>query len=262
MGKVTGDILRQVTTIFGAVFQVLIGFFVPVGSLVNRDVSLIIPAGWTFAIWGPIFALCAVYAVYQALPSNRQDPLLRRVGWPLGLAFVGNGLWTAIQPLQNPILSQIVITLILVSALAALIRFARFGGMSVVQRWIVGLPVGLLAGWLTAANVVGFNDLLVREDVIGSGIVAALVGAGLLVVGAVVATLVLEVVSRGPLQATIAYAFGVIWGLFGVIANQYDASLITSGVAGLCLLVLLLILLGAVVRKRASGENSGGARVA
>ncbi|MBA2534154.1 MAG: hypothetical protein H0V21_04020 [Rubrobacter sp.] len=35
------------------------------GSLVNRDVSLIIPAGWTFAIWGPIFFLCFVFAANQ-----------------------------------------------------------------------------------------------------------------------------------------------------------------------------------------------------
>ena len=78
--------------LFGAFFQVIVGFFVPVGSLVNREVSLIIPAGWTFAIWGPIFLLCFVFAGYQLLPSKRYDPLLRGVGWPLGLAFVGNGL--------------------------------------------------------------------------------------------------------------------------------------------------------------------------
>src|ERR687890_590316 len=107
----TLDRWRIGVALFGAFFQVIVGFFVPVGSLVNRDVSLIIPAGWTFAIWGPIFLLCLI--------------------------------------------------------------FARFGAVPPVQRWIVGLPVGALAGWLTAANVVGFNDMLVREGVVGSSILAA-----------------------------------------------------------------------------------------
>ena len=79
----TMDRWRIGVTLFGAFFQVIVGFFVPVGRLVNREVSLIIPAGWTFAIWGPIFLLCFVFAGYQLLPSRRYDPLLRSVGWPL-----------------------------------------------------------------------------------------------------------------------------------------------------------------------------------
>lgn len=227
---------------------------------------LIIPAGWTFAVWGPIFLLCAVYTVYQALPSERYNPLLRRIGWPLGLAFVRNGLWTTVQPLQNPILSQVIVTLILASSLVALIRFARFGKTSRGVRWIVGLPVGLLASWLTAANVVGFNDMLVRREVVGSGFPAALTGASLLIVRTVVAAAVLGAIAGGSLQATATYTLGVSWGLFGIVANQYDTSLITSGGALLCLVALVARLVWAVGKTRpgSSGSigNSGSARVA
>ncbi|AHY46048.1 Hypothetical Protein RradSPS_0765 [Rubrobacter radiotolerans] len=260
MSNASMDRLRQGVTVFGAVFQVLIGFFVPVGSLVNREVSLIIPAGWAFSIWGPIFLLCGVYAVYQLLPSKRYDPLLRRVGWPLGLTFVGNGVWTAIQPLQSPVLSQVVITIVLVLAIVALVRFARSSVENGTQQWIVGLPVGLLAGWLTAANVVGFNDMLVRLGVVGSGLLAALVGAGLLVVGVAFAAVVIRVVSSGPPQATVTYAVGVVWGLFGIVANQYDASLITAGVAALGLVLLLALLFGEV--RKSGARNSATTRVA
>lgn len=211
----TMDRWRIGVTLFGAFFQVVVGFFVPVGSLVDRNVSLIIPAGWTFAIWGPIFLLCFVFAGYQLLPSRRRDPILRSVGWPLGVAFVGNGLWILIQPLRQPVLSQAVILLILIFTLTALLRLTRFGRrgeIPAVQKWIVGLPTGSLAGWLTAANVVGFNDMLVREGVVDSGVVAALVGAGLLLVGTVIAALVLVVSFGGTPQASIAYAVAVLWG--------------------------------------------------
>ncbi len=228
----------------------------PVGSLVNRQVSLIIPAGWTFAIWGPIFLLCFIFAGYQLLPSKRYDPLLRSVGWPLGLAFVGNGLWTLIQLLRQPILSQAVILLILILVLTALFRLARLnrrGEVSTVQRWVVGLPTGSLAGWLTAANVVGFNDMLVREDVVGSDLMAALVGAGLLVVGAVVAALVIFVSSGGPVLASLAYAAAVLWGLFGIVANQYDASVITTLAAVVCFVALVVVCIRVL-----AGTRSGG----
>src|SRR5215213_4496013 len=236
----TMDRWRISVTLFGGFFQVIVGFFVPVGSLVNREVSLIIPAGWTFAIWGPIFLLCFVFAGYQLLPSKRYDPLPRGVGWPLGLTFVGNGLWTLIQLLRQPILSQIVIFLILILVLTALVSFARFGRsgeLFSVQRWVVGLTAGSLAGWLTAANVVGFNDMLVREDVVGSGVAAALIGAGLLVVGAIGAALMLRAGAVGPSQASIGYATAVLWGLFGIAANQYGSSLITT-LAAVCFVAL------------------------
>lgn len=261
MGK-AADGFRRGTTLFGAVFQVLAGFLIPVGAFALGEASLIIPAGWAFAVWGPIFSLCAVYAVYQALPSNGRDPLLRAIGWPLGLAFVGNGLWAFLVPVRQSVLLQAILFAILIAVLVAFVRFVRLerinpGGL---ERWVVGLPVGLLAGWLTVANVVSFNDLLVGFGVLGNGLVAAFVGAGLLIVGAVVATVVLKAVSRGPLQATVAYALGVVWGLFGVVANQYDASLLTSGVAAVCLVVLLFMLLGVVVRNRAMRPDSGDVR--
>jgi len=255
----TLDWWRIGVALFGAFFQVIVGFFVPVGSLVNREVSLIIPAGWTFAIWGPIFLLCFLFAGYQLLPPRRYDPLLRSVGWPLGLAFVGNGLWTLIQPFRQPILSQVVIFLILILALTALVRFARFGAVPPVQRWIVGLPVGALAGWLTAANVVGFNDMLVREDVVGSSVLAALVGAGLLVVGTIVAARVLAVSFAGPLQASIAYAAAVLWGLFGIAANQYDSSVITTLTSVVCFVTLAYLSVLTLVRRRGHGAPRGRA---
>ncbi len=252
---VTMDRWRAGVTLFGAFFQVIVGFFVPVGSLVNRDVSLIIPAGWTFAIWGPIFLLCFVFAGYQLLPSRRNDPVLRSVGWPLGITFVGNGLWTLILPLGQPILSQVVILFILIFALTAHFRFGRSGEVSTVQRWVVGLPTGLLAGWLTAANVVGFNDMLVREDVVGSGVVAALVGAGLLVVGAIVAALMLGASAGGPAQASVAYAVAVLWGLFGVAANQYDSSVIITFASVVCFVALVIVIIRALMGPRSGGTS-------
>ena len=56
--------------------------------------SLVEPALYAFTIWGLIFALSLAYAAYQALPSNRHNPLLRRVGPFTAAAFFCTGLWS------------------------------------------------------------------------------------------------------------------------------------------------------------------------
>src|ERR671912_287626 len=87
------DLARQVATVVGALFQVLAPVIVPIGAIAKETPSLVIPADYAFAIWGPIFLLCLAYATYQALPANGKNPLLQRVGWFLAGAFFLNGLW-------------------------------------------------------------------------------------------------------------------------------------------------------------------------
>ena len=70
------DLSRQVATIVGALFQVLAGAIVPIAAIAGDTPSLVRPVDYAFAIWGPIFLLCLAYAVYQALPTNRANPLL------------------------------------------------------------------------------------------------------------------------------------------------------------------------------------------
>src|SRR3712207_7276028 len=76
------DVVRQVANVVGALFQV--GAPVLTGEAVGRvsaeNSTLVVPADYAFSIWGLIFSLCLAYAAYQALPANRESPLLRRVG--------------------------------------------------------------------------------------------------------------------------------------------------------------------------------------
>lgn len=77
------DITRQIVTAGGAIFQVAAGALSgpEVARIANEYRSPIRPSGYAFAIWAPIFMLAAIYAGWQALPANRERPLLRRVGW-------------------------------------------------------------------------------------------------------------------------------------------------------------------------------------
>ena len=48
------DLARQVATVVGALFQVLAPAIVPIGAIAKETPSLLIPADYAFAIWGPI----------------------------------------------------------------------------------------------------------------------------------------------------------------------------------------------------------------
>ena len=68
------------------------------GGVTSADVSgmyptLITPAGFTFAIWGVIYALLLLFVVYQALPKNRDKPFLGKIGLFFALSSVCNVCW-------------------------------------------------------------------------------------------------------------------------------------------------------------------------
>src|SRR5919112_1817641 len=193
------DLGRQAATVVGALFQVLAPAIVPIGVIAKETPSLVIPADYAFAIWGPIFVLCLAYATYQALPANGQNPLLQRVGWFLAGAFFLNGLWEVLVPLRQPVVLQAILAGIFACLVVGYVRLVR-SDRSVwnrSNRWLVALH-GLLA-----------------------------------------------------------YAGAVLWALIGVVVNQYDASLLTTGAA---LLSGALVVIAAINTLGGRGPHIGASR--
>src|SRR5919106_5390209 len=94
------DVVRQVANVLGAIFQIVapIATGPAIGRISDENSALMVPADYAFVIWTPIFLLALAYAVYQALPSNRENPLLRRIGWFSALAYFSNGVWEIVFP--------------------------------------------------------------------------------------------------------------------------------------------------------------------
>lgn len=62
-------------------------------QIANRLPILFVPANYVFSIWGIIYVLLLAFGVYQALPSQRENPLLRRIGYWFALTCLANGIW-------------------------------------------------------------------------------------------------------------------------------------------------------------------------
>jgi hypothetical protein len=244
------DLTRRVSNVLGALFQIGAPLLASeaVGEISAENGTLVVPADYAFAIWGPIFLLCLFYAGYQALPANRQTPLLRRVGWFSAGAFFLNGLWEILFPARQFILAQIVIVCIFACAAFAYLRLVRNvqgsqRGLGGADRWLVALPFGLLFGWITAATLVSFATTFVALGLLGGGIGEALLGAVLLLLAGLIASRVILSGRAGPVVGYVAYAGAVLWALLGVVLNQYDASLLTTGAALVAAVPVALALL-------------------
>lgn len=259
------DVSRQIANIIGSIVQIAFGalgvaFGFDVGAISDANRTLIVPANYAFVIWTPIFLLAIAYAVYQAQPSRRDDPLLRRIGWFTAAAFISNGIWEILFPNRLFVLAEIVIIAIWAFLAIAFLRIVgkhRSAPLSRAGRWLVALPIGLMFGWVTAANAVSLAATLVTQGFAGDGRGAAVGGAALLVFGGAVAGAVVLIGKFGPPQGWVAYLGAVLWALVAVAVNQVDDSLLTTGVAVLiaALLVAVAVLLPAIPLRRPASAS-------
>ena len=248
MGGEGWDSGRRWAAVVGAVFQV--GATVLAGMAISEVVSEgpqspVEPAGYAFGVWAVIFSLSLLFAGYQALPANRENAVLRRVGWPLAGAFLCTGLWSVFVSLRQIGLAQAMLLGIFAFLLVAYLRLARSdpGALSRTERWLVSLTVGIFLGWVTAANAVSLTSEVVRRGFVEAGGGEVLVGSALLLFGGLLAAAITRAGRTGPPQAYRAFALTVLWALIAVVVAQYGASFVTTGTAVVAAVPVLVVLL-------------------
>ncbi|MFO7533615.1 MAG: hypothetical protein R6W93_14240, partial [Candidatus Limnocylindrales bacterium] len=83
------DLRRQAVNVVSYVLTVIVNGLavaLPLNGLETGEISdrfpvLVTPAGYVFSIWSLIYLLLAAFTLYQALPSKRQQPELRAIGY-------------------------------------------------------------------------------------------------------------------------------------------------------------------------------------
>jgi benzodiazapine receptor len=70
-------------------------------SISDSYPTLIAPAGYVFSIWGIIYALLLVFTVFQALPSQKDKPFLRQIGYFFLLSSLANTVFRLVDLLSR-----------------------------------------------------------------------------------------------------------------------------------------------------------------
>lgn len=187
----------------------------------------LVPAGYAFAIWGPIYLGLAIYAFEQARPSLRSEPGLRRIGALSAAAMAANAVWSALAQLEAPLWVLSVVILIGAGvALGAVDRLYRQQALSGLSRWRVGLPLAALAGWITVASAANISVAL--QD-LGLATLASRQGQALLLLG-VAGLVAITVLIRE--HAPAGYLATVAWALIALAvadATREHAPLVAGG---------------------------------
>ncbi|MEM8655255.1 MAG: TspO/MBR family protein [Pseudomonadota bacterium] len=181
------------------------------------------PAGYAFVIWGVIYLWLIVGTGFGALKRwSAPDWAPMRV--PLAVSLAVGSAWLPVA-VRSPIWATVLIWVMLISALIALWRSPRG------DAWAAAWPLGLYAGWLSAASCVALGLLLA-----GYSWTSERTAAWVMVTAAVVLALLVQ---RGLGRAP-TYGIAVIWALIAIaVQNGFDPRSVGA-----------LALLGAVVMIR------------
>jgi hypothetical protein len=163
------DIVRQIAvvlTVVGTLIVNTLATTLPLNGLNTGEISdrfqvYFVPAGYVFSIWGLIYLGLIALAIYQALPSQRENPRMRATGWWIALSGVANSTWIFLWhyeqfPLTIIAMLVLLATLILTYLRLGIGRTSTSGG----EAWAVRLPVSVYLGWITVATVANVTSLL------------------------------------------------------------------------------------------------------
>lgn len=196
------------------------GYFGPDnGEISDRYPTLLVAAGYAFAIWGPIFLLDLIFAVCQLRARWREDDTLLRVRPAAAAGFMLTALWMPLFSQQWFWLALATIWLALACLAWAAMMLARDPTPLPGQTLWAGFAIGLHAGWLSLAAFLNTAQVIVAYRL-------APVDAMLpwsLVLFAAAALVLLAVNAR--MRGSAGYVLAALWGLAGVYAKQSESAL-------------------------------------
>jgi hypothetical protein len=220
---VNKDTLRQTLIVVAVVATIFVNYLAVALPLNGRQPGAIsdmfhvyfVPAGYVFSIWGLIYLELIGYAVYQALPAQRENPRLRSIGSLFLAASLANIAWIFLWHYLHFALT-LVVMLILLAALIGIYLRLDIGRSNPprAERWLVNLLFSIYLGWITVATIANATALLnyLKWDGFGIGdqVWLALMLAAALVVAALMAFT----------RHDVAYLLVLAWAFAGIAVKH------------------------------------------
>ncbi len=243
-------VILAVVLQIGATFLPQLGLGEPIGDRSDSVRTLLTPAGWAFSVWGPLFALSAAFAIWQALPGQKYNDLLDRIGWLAVGGLAAQGVWAVYTQFAN---LTIISAIIIVASLVCLLAIVRImtgleRKMTSGERFFAGVTFGALAAWLTAATIVNISATLTYYG-FGGGEGYPVLAAGVVLAGGIIAMLAVGASAGNPWFAVV-----FCWALWGI----YNRGGQENGVIAAACVAAAVLVIGAAVlglRKRTNREK-------
>jgi hypothetical protein len=247
------DTLRQISVILTVIATIVVNVLanaLPIngqntGAISDRFQVYFVPAGYVFSIWGIIYIGLIAYAIFQALPAQRENPRLRSTGWWVSFGGLANITWIFLWHYE-----QFPLTLIAMLVLLAtlIITYLRLGtGRSTVSKaetWAARVPISIYLGWITVATIANLTQVLYYLNWGGFGISA--VYWMWIVLGAVFVIVSLMNFTRRD----IAYTAVILWALAGIAIKFASVPLVSVPTWITFALVAMTLILAFILAKK------------
>lgn len=224
------DTFRQILVVLAVFATIVVNILanaLPLNGLNTGEISdrfqvYFVPAGYVFSIWGLIYLGLIAYAVYQALPSQRQNPRLRQTGYLVAASGLANITWLFLWHYE-----QFPLTLVPMLFLLGLliVIYLRLGlaqmPVSTLEVWTVRVPFSIYLGWITVATVANVTAVLDFLNWDGFGLAPEVWMLVMLVAVLVIASLV------SLTRRDVSYNLVILWALVGIAIKHSGVILIS-----------------------------------
>lgn len=206
------------------------------GEISDAYPTLFAPAGYVFAIWGVIYILLMVFAVFQAMPAQREKGVVEKVGYLFMLSCAANVLWLFLWHYGQIALSTVAMVVLLVSLIAIYLRL-DVGAAKVPrnEKLFVHVPFEVYLGWISVATIANFAAAFVSLDLDGLGMGEVSWTVIMLVVA--LALTIAMIVKRKDL----AFSLVILWAVAGIALKHSDLQpiVLTGAISAIALVAVL-----------------------
>lgn len=224
------------------------GIFGPTnGEISDRYPTLVVAAGYAFAIWGLIFLLDIAYALWQLTGTRRRERALTLAAMPAAAGFMLTTAWMPMFSMGFYWACLVVITGAMACLVAAVAQVVRHGqpDRDRLALWALGLH----AGWLSMAAFLNFAQVMVAENVLPT---ERMLGWSLPLLGVAAATLL--AINR-MLRGLLPYVLAALWALVGVYVKQSGWDLPGADVMAWAALAVAALLVAQTIALKRRGPR-------
>lgn len=250
------DTIRQIANILSVVLALTVNVLASVlplngqntGEISDRFQVYFVPAGYVFAIWGIIYIGWIAFAVYQALPAQKESPRLRRLGYLFALSGIFNAAWLFTWHYNIFGLGVLVMLSLLGLLIASYLRLdVGRAPVSNTEKWCVDIPFSIYLGWISVATIANITDWLYFVGWDGLGLAPQAWAVIMLVIASLLG-LVMALARRD-----VAFLLVFVWSFAGIAVKQAAQPLVAYSAWTAALLALALAVF-AFLRRR--GESA------
>jgi hypothetical protein len=209
------------------------------GEISDRFDIYFVPAGYVFSIWGLIYLGLIAFSIYQALPSQKENELLKKIYPAYWIGSLANVVWLFLWHYEVFSLTLFAMLTLLASLIYIYLQISKAGSnLDRNQKWFVKLPFSVYLGWISVATIANVTQVLFYFEWGGWGISPEVWAVIMLVIATILGLLMLW------REMDIAYALVLVWAFIGITNSQADTAIVanTAWIAsGLLVFAIILI---------------------